>query len=70
MEFNKKNLLKDLENLESDNSNDVTQPGIHPPDTDSNDVLLFGRDAPDFFQDYIKFANKMIYQNIPQRTLT
>ena len=71
MEFNKNNkLLKDLGNFETDKSNDVTEAGNLSFDTDQYDECLFDRDAPDFFEDYIKFANRMIYQNIPQTTLT
>ena len=71
MEFNKNNkLLKDLENFEPGNSNDETNAGNLSFDTDQYDEFLFDRDPPDFFQDYIKFANKMVYKNIPQTTLT
>ena len=71
MEFNVNNiLLTDLEYFEPENSNDVTEAGNLSYDTDPYDALLFDRAPPDFFQDYIKFANYMIYQNIPQRTPT
>ena len=71
MEVKKNNkLLKDLENFETGNSNDVTEAGNLSFDTDQYDEFLYDRDEPDFFQDYIKFANKMIYQDIPQTTLT
>ena len=68
MEFT--TLFEDFQNLEYENSNEVTEAGNPPLDKCEDGRLLFGREEPDFFQDYIKFANQMIYQDIPQTTLT